>query len=56
MKEIPVKKIYDKPSNSNGYTYHPDCCAKPDIWRYTDGEIRCKVCGYGWTEKIETNY
>lgn len=50
--ETPVKKVFDRPSHPDGHKYNFNCCASPDIWRYTDGDKRCKVCGHNWTEQL----
>lgn len=46
MTATPVKKEFIKP-------YVTDCCAKPDLWKYSDSEIRCRVCGENWTEEVQ---
>jgi len=29
------------------------CCAAPNIWQYSDGVKRCRVCGHNWEDSIE---
>lgn len=53
MTATPVKKEFRRPCHPDGHQYHPDCCAKPDLWKYSDGKVRCRVCGDQWTDAVE---
>jgi len=53
--ETPVRKVFDKPSFSDGHKHYFDCCPSPNVWRYTDSQKRCRVCGYNWTGELQSD-
>ena len=52
MTETPIKKVFGKPSHPDGQKYRFNCCASPDVWKYSDDEQRCRVCGHNWSDKL----